>query len=193
MREIQGYEGLYSIDPAGNVVSISRLVKGADGVLYPRGGIVLKPGTNKQTGYLQVDLWKANKGTKFAVHRLVAEAFIPNPDGKLEVNHKDGNRANPAMDNLEWVTSSENSYHAYRHGAATQEGKRKLTEQDYLVIFERFLKGEAFASILKDFTISPGRLSVNLRKYAHEWGREHEYKAEVYRQQKERAAINGKN
>lgn len=193
MKEIPGYEGLYSIDSKGNILSLPRLVKGVDGALYPRGGIVLKPGINKQTGYLQVDLWKANKGTKFAVHRLVAEAFIPNPAGKLEVNHRDGNRANPIVENLEWVTSSENSFHAYKHGDATQESKRKLTEQDYLVIFERFLKGEPFASILKDFKISPGRLSVNLRKYVHDWGREYEYKAEVYRQQKERAVINGKN
>lgn len=72
------------------------------------------PKTSKR--YEQVDLYKDGKRTTKAVHILVAEAFIPNPDNKPEVNHKDGNKHNNRVDNLEWVTHKENCEHAWRTG-----------------------------------------------------------------------------
>jgi len=60
-------------------------------------------------GYLQVDLWNNGYHRKFFVHRLVAQAFIPNPENKPEVDHIDGNRTNNAKSNLRWATSDENS------------------------------------------------------------------------------------
>ena len=68
--------------------------------------------------YEQVDLYKDGKRTSKAVHILVAEAFIPNPDNKPEVNHKDGNKHNNHVDNLEWVTHKENCEHAWKNGLA---------------------------------------------------------------------------
>lgn len=65
-------------------------------------------------GYLQLNLSNAGVKKKKYVHRLAAEAFIPNPDGKPEVNHKDGNKENCAVSNLEWVTPHENRLHMYR-------------------------------------------------------------------------------
>ena len=70
----------------------------------------------KTRGYFSVDLYKHGERTTKGVHVLVAEAFIPNPDGKPEVNHKDGNKLNNHVGNLEWVTHKENCEHAWRTG-----------------------------------------------------------------------------
>ena len=70
-------------------------------------GKLKRPYINKANGYLTVDLWKDNKPFKVTVHRLLAEAFIPNPEGKLTVDHKDGDRLNNNLENLRWATYSE--------------------------------------------------------------------------------------
>ena len=69
-----------------------------------------------RNGYLAVDLYKDSERSTKRVHRLVAEAFVPNPDNKPEVNHKDGNKRNNDASNLEWVTSKENCRHAWDNG-----------------------------------------------------------------------------
>ena len=85
-------------------------------------GDVRRIGSNKncstrdRKGYLAVDLYENGERKTKRVHRLVAEAFIPNPDNKTEVNHKDGNKLNNNVSNLEWVTSKENVRHAWDNG-----------------------------------------------------------------------------
>lgn len=64
---------------------------------------------NKSNGYLTVDLYEGNKSEKVTVHRLLAETYIPNPDNKPCIDHKDGNRQNNALNNLRWATYSENN------------------------------------------------------------------------------------
>ncbi len=71
---------------------------------------ILKPRV-KSNNYLIVSLYKNNIDKKFYIHRLVAEAYIPNPENKLQVNHKDFNKANNTIENLEWVTRTENIRH----------------------------------------------------------------------------------
>lgn len=71
--------------------------------------------TSLRNNYLYVDLYKGKKATRFYIHRLVAAAFIPNPDNKPEVNHKNGVKTDNFVENLEWVTAAENNIHAYRH------------------------------------------------------------------------------
>ncbi|HHJ7007677.1 TPA: HNH endonuclease [Streptococcus pyogenes] len=68
-----------------------------------------KPFTNKRNGYLIVDLYKDNKSEKVPIHRLVAEAFIPNLENKATVDHIDGDRKNNSINNLRWATYSENN------------------------------------------------------------------------------------
>lgn len=86
-----------------------------EGTVRGKFGKVLKPNISTK-GYLMVKIYLDN-GKKFnaSVHRLVAEAFIPNPENKPEVNHKDGNKHNIHVSNLEWVTGSENIIHAFQH------------------------------------------------------------------------------
>lgn len=95
--DINGYEGLYRVSDKGEVFSQIT-------------NKVLRPSKHR-CGYLQVVLSKNGQLHYVTVHRLVAKAFIPNPENKRQVNHKDGNKENNSVDNLEWYTSQENIVH----------------------------------------------------------------------------------
>jgi hypothetical protein len=105
---VKGYEGLYEVDEQGNVYS---LIQGRS----RRKGILRQ--YQNERGYMKVNLYDiAGKCKKKYVHRLVAEAFMPNPLNKPVVNHKDCNVKNNSVDNLEWCTQSENILHAISLG-----------------------------------------------------------------------------
>lgn len=117
-KDVPAYEGIYQVSNLGNIRSLKynntqevKLLKLK--LRYP--------------GYLYVNLSKNNKQKKYNVHRLVASAFIPNPNDKKEVNHINGKKTDNALINLEWATKKENEYHAMinnlkasheRHGGA---------------------------------------------------------------------------
>ena len=113
-KPIEGYEGLYEVSSLGNVRSLDRRVKGKDGKIIRHIGLTLKPSSCR--GYLHVILNKDGHFKACTVHRLVANAFIPNADNKPQINHIDGDKANNRVDNLEWVTQSENIRHSYETG-----------------------------------------------------------------------------
>ena len=115
-----GHEGYYEVSNLGNVRSVRYDHNGQ--LIYSR---LLKPAV-KQRGYLGVVLCKQSVTTNHLVHRLVATAFIPNPDNLPEVNHKDGNKLNAVVTNLEWCTGSDNLRHAYALGLK-QRGKRNFS------------------------------------------------------------------
>ena len=79
-------------------------------------GKLLKPYIMRPSWYKKVHLWKKWVYTHHSIHRLVAQYFIPNPENKPQVNHKDSNRLNNDIDNLEWATASENVKHWYKYG-----------------------------------------------------------------------------
>ena len=79
---------------------------------------------NPANGYLTVDLYKNNKSQKVTVHRLLAEAFIPNPDGLPQINHKDENPRNNRADNLEWCTREYN----INYGSRTEKTSHKVAQ-----------------------------------------------------------------
>jgi hypothetical protein len=98
-------------------------------------------------------------GKKYREHRLIAEKFIPNPDNKPHINHIDGNKSNNSIDNLEWVTPSENQLHSYKTGLSKPLAKdnnpySKLKSSDTPVIRQRFSNGEKIQSIRKDYNVS---------------------------------------
>lgn len=112
MKIVEGYTN-YLVSSWGNVYR-TRLVEIDDLYMHQfvfEDFIKLKPEETKK-GYLRVDLYDENgKRKHYKVHRLVAQAFIENPDGKPQVNHKDGNKHNNSVTNLEWVTDAENKDH----------------------------------------------------------------------------------
>lgn len=114
-KKVIGYEESYEVSNLGNVRSFDRFIKCKKKVEY---FLFFKGYPIKQKisffKYLCVSLKKNQKHSMKAVHRLVAEAFIPNPENKPFVNHIDGNKQNNSIDNLEWVTHRENCIHATR-------------------------------------------------------------------------------
>lgn len=92
-KKIKGYDN-YSINESGEVRN-------------DETGKIKTPFINKANGYFTVDLWADNKAKKHTIHRLLAEAFIPNPENKPTVDHKDGNRQNNKLSNLRWATYAE--------------------------------------------------------------------------------------
>jgi hypothetical protein len=115
-RKIKGYP-FYEVDEIGNVYSLSRKVAYKDkGDIRTVNEKILKGGLDRD-GYRHVTLYLANgKKTTKKVHRLMAKAFLTPIDGKTSVNHKDGNKSNNCITNLEWCNNSENVSHAYRTG-----------------------------------------------------------------------------
>ena len=98
-KDVKGYEGLYKVSNTGKVMGKNK-------------EIVQKKNSK---GYLYCQLWKNNFPKTKRIHRLVAEAFILNPENKEEVNHKDANKVNNFVENLEWVTRQENMEHAKKN------------------------------------------------------------------------------
>lgn len=117
-KDIPGYEGYYQVSNMGRVKSLDRVVyRGVNQYgtpIYQRVYSKVLSLHTTGTGYYSIMLHKEGRTRRFLVHRLVAEAFIANPDGKPEINHKDGNRKNLVATNLEWCNQSENILHASR-------------------------------------------------------------------------------
>ncbi len=111
-KSIPGYEGYYEVSTEGRVRSVARIAVGRWGTCR-RQATILTPTPNGK-GYLQVRFSIDGKKSKPLVHRLVAAAFVPNPCGLPQINHKDGNKANNCVANLEWCTASENALHRGR-------------------------------------------------------------------------------
>lgn len=149
-KNIENYEGLYQVSNLGRVKSLERKVKGKAGYYKVIKEKILNPTLNNN-GYHLVKLSKQSKCKGITVHRLVANAFIPNIDNKEQVNHIDGVKTNNRVSNLEWNTRSENMCHADNIGLRNIKGskhvKSKLTEKQVLDIRESTLKGVELAKI----------------------------------------------
>lgn len=125
--QIAGYEGLYEVSNCGRVKSLDRVIfnSGTPNGLYTvKGRILTQRINNKRNGYCELSLHKDGKEKRYKVHRLVAEAFLPNPDNLPEVNHIDGNKENNNVKNLEWCTSKQNKEHGWNTGLYTGEHRK---------------------------------------------------------------------
>jgi predicted XRE-type DNA-binding protein len=137
-KDIKDFEGIYQVSNMGRVKSVGRLVNSGKGV----HSFTIKEkilAVDYSASYYRVTLSKNGKIKRFSVHRLVASTFISNPENKPQVNHKDGDKLNNKLDNLEWVTVSENNRHAIDTGLSIpvkgeDHGMCKLKESDILEI-----------------------------------------------------------
>lgn len=120
---IEGFDGKYEVSNYGNIRTFSHTGKSY--------GKKLKTHLNR-SGYIQVALQRKTLIYRSTVHRHVAKAFLPNPEGKLTVNHKDGVRTNNNLNNLEWSTYSENLEHSFR-----KLGRRPQNEGKKAYVTER--------------------------------------------------------
>ena len=111
-KDIQGYEGLYQISNLGRIKSLERMIITSNNITKKISEKILKPCLRKN-GYYSIVLQKNNKSKYYTIHRLVAKEFIPNPNNLPQVNHKDGNKLNNNINNLEWCTNSDNTQHGY--------------------------------------------------------------------------------
>ena len=114
-RDVVGYEGYYMVSDLGDIKSVSRKFKQSNGHPFTKQGMVLSP-ISRPTGYQYVNLSKMGDRRANSIHRVVASAFIPNPEGKPHVNHINGIKSDNSLSNLEWCTPKENTRHAYDNG-----------------------------------------------------------------------------
>lgn len=118
-KDIKGYEGLYQVSNLGKIKSLGRIIER----IGPKGSRFYRTYPEKllkyckdTRGYYRANLALNGVNTTIKVHRVVAQAFIPNPEGKPQINHKDGNKQNNSIYNLEWCDNQENQDHSWRIG-----------------------------------------------------------------------------
>lgn len=158
-RDIVGYEGLYQVSDKGVVRSVDRKTTGARNRMLKGRELkqISEQFNNGKYIRLVVDLCKNGRKKRHKVHRLVAEAFIPNPDGLPVINHIDLNPQNNSVDNLEWCDQSDNIKHANKSGHRT--GHTSLTEAQKKEMARQYIpysKENNFRAIGARFGVSGG-------------------------------------
>ena len=128
-KPIKNYEGFYEISNLGNVRSLSHMRKNKNG-FYIQKGKNIKAGINRKTGYLMVSLSKNGKTQTKYIHKLVAEAFIDNPNNFICVNHLDENKKNNNVDNLGWCNHKINNNYGTRNKRISQKLSRRINQYD---------------------------------------------------------------
>ena len=118
-KEIKGFEN-YTVNDCGD----------NERTIYNEIRCKYKKPQQYKNGYFFVSLFQNGKNKIFLLHRLVAEAFIPNPDNLPVVNHIDGDKTNPKVNNLEWCSYSENTQHAHRTGLQTKTSNKEVIRGD---------------------------------------------------------------
>ena len=149
--DIVGYEGHYQISTFGRVKSF-----------YRGKQRILAPFIDKD-GYFQIAL---GRGKKFKIHRLVATAFIPNPDDKPQINHIDGNKMNNHVNNLEWCTNRENQNHALQTGLIKSSRGNVLEDKEVLWCRKSYIPYDSefgIAALARKFNIDSSTMCAILR------------------------------
>lgn len=142
-KPVVGYEGYYEVDQFGRVFGLDRIVTVVDGnrtYKKPLSGKQMKQSMHDK-GYKTVSLTKDGKTKTMFVHRIVAEAFLPNPDNMPMVNHKDEDKTNNFIENLEWCTAEYNR----TYGKAVEKQAKKLRgrkSEKRVAVIQRSLDGE---------------------------------------------------
>lgn len=149
-KPVKGYEGRYEVSNLGNVCSLN----------YNRKKIRKNLSLNRfLCGYNSVSLYKNRISTEMLAHRIVAQAFISNPENKTEVNHKNSIRNDNRLENLEWVTPKENTQHAMELGRLNLPGEQsprsKLTNRGVKEIRSKYVHNEyGYIRLGKEYGVS---------------------------------------
>lgn len=166
-KDVPNYVGIYQVSNIGNVKSLDHYIKSKNGKCLKKGRILQKFKTKK--GYLQTSLSKDTKRLNTGIHRVVALAFIPNPENKPQVNHINGIKTDNRVENLEWCTNKENQIHAVKnklskHNLAEKHHNSKLTNEDVIKVRQLHSIGFKNHELAKDYNISRTAMSNILRK-----------------------------
>lgn len=173
-KDIPAYNGLYQASNTGSIRGLDRIVF-RNGTDHLRKGDIMSQIKNS-FGYMTVQLTMDGKRKILLTHRLIAAAFIPNPKNKPQVNHKDGNKTNNHISNLEWCTASENVIHANETGLADFKKNRKvysgeecgasiLTEKQVLEIRSKYKPHVYLLSMLaKEYNVTTGTIHSIITK-----------------------------
>ncbi len=169
-RSILGYEGIYEVSSLGTVRSLDREESWSYGANRFRSGRVMTP-AHATNGYLVIKLRKNGQRQQRVVHRLVAEAFIEIPVSLMrpEVNHKNGLKQDNRVENLEWVSSSQNTRHALATGLmSVRRGEShhasKLTAIQVEEIRDAYGKGAKQADLAHQFGVNQTAISKIIRR-----------------------------
>ena len=150
MKDIKGYEGLYAITSDGQVWNY-------------RTKMFMKQRVNRG-GYLIVNLNKNGKKITYTVHQLVAKAYIPNPNNLPQINHKDENKQNNCVENLEWVSAKENS----NYGTRNERVAKSHSKPVYCVELDKVFESASIAArALNLFASAIGQVCKGKSKSTH--------------------------
>jgi len=158
---VAGYEGLYEVDELGNIFSIKR----------PNAIGGLLKFTPDSFGYLRVGFSKDNKVKTYKAHRIVAAAFIPNPDNKPQVNHINGIKTDNRVENLEWATQKENINHAWGIGLSkNKKGHKSLLsklnkDQRIQMLTDYVVNRASQKQVAKKYSISQPLVSMIMKQF----------------------------
>lgn len=141
-KPVNGYENLYDVSSDGRIRRIASWDNKNNGYREATGELKLEKSKN---GYIRVKLSKDGKRQRYLVHRIVAQAFIENPNNYPQINHKDCNKANNSVDNLEWVTRSQNIQHAFKNGLYALTEKQREARRNNGLKFVKNLNGAQFS------------------------------------------------
>lgn len=155
-KDIKGYEGLYQVSNIGRIRNENKIIS---------------PWT--QFGYKIVGLWKDKKCKKFRVHRLVAEAFILNHNNYTQVNHKDEDKSNNSVENLEWCTQKYNNSYGNRTQKMLETYKNRHTSNAEKEVIQMYIDGtvlrtyKSLSEAARISNVSLGNLSNVCNKKSH--------------------------
>lgn len=129
-KDVVGYEGYYQVSNFGNLRSVDRIVPDKKNGTRLLKGTDLKLRRNNNNPYLCISFCREGKYKRMLVHRVVALAFLPNPNGYPEVNHKDEDVTNNRADNLEWCSSKYNANYGSRNEKLSKFPRKPIVQKD---------------------------------------------------------------
>lgn len=165
-KSVVDYEGLYEVSNQGNVRSLHKETKELSIA-------------NSKRGYRVVSLYKDGNATMKNVHRLVAQAFISNPENKPCINHKDFNRLNNYVENLEWCTYAENNLHSIEEGKKGKTVIQLTKDGEFVQQFDSIIRAESHTGITSQ---NIGKVCKGERKFAGNYSWEYDVDKDVFPQ-----------